>query len=191
VSYGEIVVVGTSAGGVDALARLFSALPQDFSMPILVVMHLPSTSNVDPNLIFGRLRNGQFKEAGDKETFEVGKIYFAPPNYHMLVERDRSISLSQDDPVHFARPSIDVLFESAAQAFGGQATGVLLTGANEDGAAGLQAIGESGGRTFVQDPRQAEARSMPQAALNLFKPTFVGTIEEIALRLSARDRKGA
>lgn len=105
------------------------------------------------------------KEADEKEEIENGVVYFAPPNYHLLIERDHTFSLSADRRVNFARPSVDVLFESAANAYGSELIGVILTGANNDGARGLKKIKDMGGLTIVQDPASAEARYMPEAAI--------------------------
>ena len=123
-------------------------------------------------------------EAVDKTKIEKEQIYFAPPNYHLLVERDFSLSLSQEDPVVFSRPSIDVLFESAARSLGEKVCGVLLTGANEDGAAGLKFIQACGGYTIVQNPMDAEIPTMPQSALTRFRPDFIGSLKEIAQKLA-------
>jgi two-component system, chemotaxis family, protein-glutamate methylesterase/glutaminase len=139
-----------------------------------------------PNCLVEVLRNRcrlAVKEAEDKEPLRAGFVYVAPPNYHVLLERDRSLSLSVDDKVHFSRPSIDVLFESAAQAYGKAAAGVLLTGANEDGAHGLAAVRAAGGTTFVQDPETASIRTMPEAALRLNPQHRVVPLLEIASAL--------
>lgn len=174
------ILVGTSAGGVTAIQVLLQSLPTNFRLPIIFVQHLPTDSNIDPALIYSRYYNGEILEALDKMPAETRHIYFAPPNYHLSLEKDLTFSLSQDDPVHFARPSIDVLFESAAINIGPRACGVLLTGANDDGASGLKAIASCGGSTFVQDPAQAEAPTMPKAALQVMKPDFVGSLPAIA-----------
>ena len=129
--------------------------------------------------IFGRRTRLRVKEADDKDAVSSATLYFAAPGYHLLVERDRSLSLSQDDAVHFSRPSIDVLFESAADVWGPQVAGVLLTGANEDGAAGLEAIHRVGGLTVIQDPAEAAVPTMPRAALQRFAPDYILPLRDI------------
>lgn len=159
------VVIGASAGGVQALLALLPSLPADFNLPILVVLHVPADrSNVLAPLFASKCALA-VKEAEDKEPVEPGVIYFAPSDYHLLVEADGSLALSSDEPVNYSRPSIDVLFESAADAYGPDLVGLVLTGANEDGAAGLKAVAAAGGLTFVEDPASAHARTMPEAAL--------------------------
>lgn len=180
----KAVFIGTSAGGVTALQTLFTALDEKFALPIVVVQHLPSDAQVDPALVFGRIANREILEACDKMPVEHGHIYFAPPGYHLLLERDFSFSLSQDEPVQFSRPSIDVLFQSAANVYGRAACGVILTGANADGADGLRAIQEAGGLTIVQDPVNADVSLMPSSAMAAVKPNFVGSLCDIAKFLS-------
>lgn len=183
----SLIVIGASAGGISALRRLLDYLPQSLKCPIAVVQHLPANSSVSPSLIFPNPAESQAVEALDKMEIESHHIYFAPPGYHLLVERDGTFALSQDDPVNFSRPSIDVLFESAAEAYGSRTCGVLLTGANADGAVGLKAIAEKGGYTIVQDPEEAEIKTMPEAALSLIKPSFVAPLREISNKLNAFD----
>lgn len=161
----EAVVIGTSAGGLAALSVLVAGLAATFRLPLLVVQHIPSGVPTQLAEIFRRKTGLHVKEADEKETVRGGTLYFAAPGYHLLVEQDASLSLSQDDSVHFSRPSIDVLFESAADGYGEKLLGVLLSGANGDGAAGLAAIHAAGGRTVVQAPSSAAMPVMPQAAL--------------------------
>lgn len=177
------VVIGASAGGVTAVQRLFRALDSSFEIPFVVVQHLPPDAAFSTPLVFGMNPHIKFEEAVDKTPIEPSHAYFAPPAYHLLIERDRSLALSQDAPVHHARPSIDVTFESAAEAIGSSVCGILLTGANSDGAAGLKRIADVGGYTIVQSLEDAEVSTMPGSALRLFKPSFVGSIEEIAQKL--------
>jgi two-component system chemotaxis response regulator CheB len=161
----EAVAIGASAGAVEALSRLLPAFPADYAAPVLVVVHVPAErGNILVPLFQAKCR-AVVKEAEDKEPLRGGVIYFAPSDYHLLVEPDRTVSLSSDAPVLHSRPSIDVLFESAADAFGPALAGVVLTGANEDGAAGLRAIEAAGGRALVEDPTGAYASAMPAAAL--------------------------
>ena len=180
----KLVIVGCSAGGVTAIQKLLERLSPELSIPIVVVQHLPADSKIDPNLVFGRCTRRTILEAGDKTMIEADNVYFAAPGYHLLIERDLTFSLSQDEPVHFARPSIDVSFESASAALGADVCGILLTGANSDGAAGLHEISKYGGYTLVQDPKTAESPAMPAAALQLFTPSFVGSIDQIAEKIS-------
>jgi two-component system chemotaxis response regulator CheB len=158
------VVIGASAGAIQALSRLLPDLPEDYGVPILIVVHVPADGSDLPQLFAAKCRLA-VKEAEDKEPIRPGTIYFAPPDYHLMVEADRTVSLSLDEPVLYSRPSIDVLFESAADAYGADLTGVILTGANEDGAEGLAAVAQAGGVALVEDPADAYAKAMPSGAL--------------------------
>jgi len=162
----EAVFIGVSAGGMDALRRVLAPLPADFPAPVVVVQHLHASQGDFLAEYLGRLCALRVKEADDKDSLSPGVVYLAPPNYHLLVESDRSLSLSTDDKVNHSRPSIDVLFESAAAAYGPGAVAVVLTGASRDGAEGLRLIREQGGAAIVQDPATAEHAFMPQAALD-------------------------
>ncbi|WP_407293019.1 chemotaxis protein CheB [Stutzerimonas zhaodongensis] len=175
----DAVVIGASAGGLAALSALVSGLPQAYRLPLLMVQHVPPTGPTQLVEIFQRKTELAVKEAGDKEPVLGGTLYFAAPGYHLLVEADLSLSLSQDDAMHFSRPSIDVLFESAADVWGERVAGILLTGANEDGAAGLEAIQQAGGLTIVQDPGEAEVPTMPLAALQRFAPDYILPLRDI------------
>ncbi|TFF42497.1 chemotaxis protein CheB [Pseudomonas sp. RIT623] len=167
------IVIGASAGGVAALFSVLGALPAGFSVPVLCVLHLPDDRHSQLAEVLQRRLRRPVREAQDKAAIEPGLIYVAGPGYHLSVERDLSFSLSQEEPVHFSRPAIDLLFESAADAYGPALLGVLLTGANEDGARGLLRIRQSGGRTVVQDPRDAQVALMPEAALALHCPDHI------------------
>lgn len=159
------VVIGGSSGGIDALMELLPALPASLGAAVLVVLHLPrDRPSMLPEIFQARCALA-LREASDKEPLSPGVIYFAPPDYHLLVDAGPRAALSVDPPVHYSRPSIDVLFESAADQYGQELIGVLLSGANDDGAAGLQAIGAAGGLVVVQDPASAQVPAMPQAAL--------------------------
>lgn len=158
------VVIGASAGGVEALTVLLPALPAGLRASVLVVLHLRPDKNSLLPAIFGRLCQVPVKEAEDKEPIEPGTIYFAPPDYHLLVDHGPHVVLSADPPVQFSRPSIDVLFESAADVYRRRLWGLVLTGNSSDGAAGLAAVDRFGGRCFVQDPEQAQGPVMPTAA---------------------------
>jgi two-component system chemotaxis response regulator CheB len=159
------VAIGASAGAVQALMKLLPALPADYPLPILIVVHVPpDRDNALVELFRDRCTVG-VKEAEDKEQLRRGMVYFAPSDYHLLVEADGSLSLSLDDLVNYSRPAIDVLLESAADAFGPALVAALLTGANHDGAQGLKAVADAGGRALVQDPATAEVATMPLEAL--------------------------
>ena len=158
------IVIGASAGAVQALSHILPSLPAAYPLPLLVVVHVPAAPS-GLVALFGAKSRIRVREPEDKEPVDAGTVYFAPPGYHMLVEDARSIALSMDEPVLFSRPSIDILFESAADSFGAGLVGVVLTGANEDGANGAAAIGAAGGAVLVQNPAEAFAGAMPGAAL--------------------------
>ena len=183
----RVIVLGASAGGVTALQRFLRLLKPNFSIPLVVVQHMPSGTQVNMDLVYGSATSLVVSQAEPNMQVRPGHCYFAQPGYHLLFETSGEFSLSQDEPVNFSRPSIDVTFESAALAFGPGAVGVLLTGANRDGAQGLQQIHLHGGLTLVQDPTEAEVATMPQAALDIFKPDHVLTLAGIAKVLSSLD----
>lgn len=176
----QAVVIGGSAGAFSALRALLPAFPPTLRVPVMIVLHVPSDRPSAVADVFRQLGSGRVKEAEDKEATEPGAIYFAPAGYHLLVESRCSLALAVDDPVFFSRPSIDVLFESAADAYGRGLLGVLLSGANQDGAAGLRKISTCGGATVIQDPSTAEHATMPSAALKAARPTAILSIDEIA-----------
>jgi len=181
----EAVVIGASAGGVQALSALSAALPADLRVPCFVVIHLPRES---PSLlpeIFSAHCKRPVGEAQDKEPVQAGTVYIAPPDYHLLLDRGPTLALSTDELVHYSRPSIDVLFESAADVYGKGLLGIILTGWNQDGADGLQAVHRAGGLTIVQNPDTAEAPVMPQAALARTPVHYILNLEEIAALLAA------
>tara|TARA_B100001750_G_scaffold49870_1_gene37800 strand:- start:1147 stop:1725 length:579 start_codon:yes stop_codon:yes gene_type:complete len=175
----KAIVVGASAGGLEALYKIFQNLPADFPLPILTVIHLPPNK---PSVIADIMNDKcamKVVEAYDKTVIEAGHIYFAPPNYHMQIESDFSVSLSTEAPVQFSRPSIDILFETAAEAYGEGLLGIILTGANSDGARGLKKIMQYGGSAIIQDPDEAEIDAMPKAAMNKCPQADVKKLEEI------------
>ena len=176
----DAIVVGTSAGGVEALTVLLSALPANLHLPIFVVLHLPRGR---PSLLadlFTPRCALRVREADDKEPVEPATVYVAPPDYHLLIDTGPCIALSADDLVNHSRPSIDVLFESAADVYGARLAGIILTGANDDGAAGLDAVHRAGGVTIVQEPGSALASAMPAAALQRTQADFVLPLAGIA-----------
>jgi two-component system chemotaxis response regulator CheB len=184
----DAIVVGASAGGVEALLTIFKPLRKGFSLPIVTVLHLSEDRRSRLADVFRTHLAIAVKEADDKETLVPGTLYFAAPGYHLSVEMDHSLSLSQEDRVFYSRPSIDILFDSAADAYGPRLAGVLLTGANKDGAQGMARINECGGLTVIQDPEQAIARTMPDAALALHTPDFLLPLPDISLLLVELER---
>lgn len=174
------VVIGASACGSKALLPILQALPANFAVPIVIVQHLHPSQRDAAAMYRADALALPLCEAEEKQTPQAGCVYFAPANYHLLLEHDFTFSLSIDARVHYSRPSIDVLFESAAQACGAKLIGILLSGANQDGAAGLRYIQRCGGVTLVQDPNSAEVSAMPRAALAAFQPDAVLTPAQIA-----------
>ena len=160
----QLIVIGCSLGGMNALTLILSALPRTFPVPIAIAQHRYRTSNDSLPAYFRRHVALDVVDADDKQWFRPGHVYLAPANYHLLVE-EGEFSLSVDEAVAFSRPSIDVLFESAADAYHEKLAGVILTGANADGARGAARIKQNGGFVIVQDPKTAEAPEMPSAAL--------------------------
>jgi two-component system chemotaxis response regulator CheB len=167
----EAIVIGGSAGALEALLVILPALPEQVWCPIAIVLHLPPAQ---PNLvpeILSRVSGRAVHEAEDKAPLRDRTIYVAAPNYHLLIERNRSLSLSIDEPVHHSRPAIDVLFESAADAYGPAVAGLILSGANHDGAEGLFQIRQAGGVAIVQAPATASSSMMPEAAMRRVGPS--------------------
>ena len=175
----EAVVIGASAGGFEAMLAILKELPDTYPMPLVAVLHLPDNHESRLAELFGYRLSLQVREARDKESLAPGVLYFAPSGYHLSIENDHSFSLSCEDRVSFARPSIDVLFASAADAYGKALAGVLLTGANYDGAAGLAGMRVAGALTIVQDPASAEVPTMPEAAIRRMAPDLILPLAEI------------
>lgn len=186
----HLIVIGVSAGGLDALKRLLGALPGDFPLPIVIVQHLRSGSGSNLAECLQNFCAIHLKEADEGERLTPATAYFAPPDYHLLVEHDDTLVLSVDPPVRYARPSVDVLFESAADAFARAVIGVILTGANDDGSAGLQRIKAAGGIAIVQDPADAEVRQMPLNAVQTGPVDYVVPLAQIPKLLCALVREG-
>lgn len=175
----EALVIGASAGGVSALLAILAGLKPGFKLPIAVVLHIPDNRQSHLAEVLGRRLGLPAKEADNREVLKAGMLFFAAPGYHLSVEADRSFSFSREEPVYFSRPSIDFLFESAADVYGPALAGVLMTGANQDGAAGIAAIKRQGGFTVVQDPQDAHVPTMPLAALALQQPNVVAGLVDI------------
>jgi two-component system chemotaxis response regulator CheB len=175
----RLVVIGTSWGGLNALSRIVEGLPLDFRLPIVVVQHRGRDSDETMAMILQSRCQRPVLDAEDKDVIQPGSVYLAPPDYHLLID-DGYLSLSIDEPVAFSRPSIDVLFETAADVYGSGVIGVLLTGANQDGTKGLQKIKDAGGYAIVQDPAGAEVATMPESAIADVAVDCILPLERIA-----------
>jgi len=175
----DAIVIGASSGGMNAMKVMFPLLPKDFNTPIIMVQHISPRSEGHWIALLNEISNLEIKEADEKELISKGIIYIAPPNYHLLIEKDKTLSLTIDERVNYARPSIDVLFESAAEAYQNKLIGVVLTGSNNDGANGLKRIKESGGLTIVQQPKTAESPFMPASAIDIAAPDYILDLEDI------------
>jgi two-component system, chemotaxis family, protein-glutamate methylesterase/glutaminase len=181
----EVALIGTSAGGIESLSEILCRLDENFSIPLVVVMHRTDPSNGLTNVLQESCALPVL-EPEDKCALRGGAVFIAPAGYHLLMEK-RWFALSTDEPVNYSRPSIDVLFESAADCFGSKTIGIILTGANQDGAKGLAAIKKMNGYAVVQDPQTAQYPTMPEAALSLVDADQVLNLAEIADLLNAID----
>ncbi|MCP4136959.1 MAG: chemotaxis protein CheB [bacterium] len=176
----KAMVIGVSAGGLEALTELLPLFPADFPIPIIIVQHRrPEVDNFLARYLDDRCPL-HVVEAEEKEPVRPGVIYLAPPGYHVLIEDDETFALSIDEQVNYARPSVDVLFESASDVYGPGLIGVVLTGANKDGALGSKKIKENGGDVLVMDPESAYSRVMPDGAIDACEVDFVGSLKDIA-----------
>jgi len=182
----EIVVIGASLGGLDAVSELLGQLPRGFPLPVAVCQHRTSMPH-DGSLasLWQQVTSLRVGDAEDKMAIEPSRVYVAPADYHLLVESRGLFALTTDPPVLWARPSIDVLFESAAETFGAAVIGVILTGASADGAQGLKAVRDHGGCALVQDPATAECAVMPRAALDATAVNHVMGLQEIGRIITA------
>ncbi len=177
------VVIGTSYGGLEALKTILPELKKDFPIPVIIVLHVGEHSN---DFFINHLNDIcelEVKEAEANEPILPGFVYFAPPGYHLQVEDNYIFSLSVEKKLNFSRPSIDILFETAAWIYKNQLIGIVLTGANSDGANGLKTIKEFGGMTIVQNPCHATSPIMPRFALKAVKPEIRSNIEDVAAQL--------
>lgn len=181
----DAVVIGASSGGIELLGTLLPRLPVGFPAAVLIVQHIRGDSRSRLHELYEKQCALSVCEAADKQPIEPGTVYFAPPDYHLLVESNYACALSVDDPVRYSRPSIDVLFESAAWAYRSRLLGILLTGANDDGSAGMAAIREAGGTTWAQLPSSARAPTMPLSAIARDVVDEVLAPAAIAARLAA------
>jgi two-component system, chemotaxis family, protein-glutamate methylesterase/glutaminase len=185
----EAIVMGSSAGGLNALQKVLSRLPGDFRIPILVVQHVHAQSD---SYLVRHLKNLcalTIKEAEEKELISGGTVYIAPANYHLLVDEDHTLCLSTDEKVNYSRPSIDVLFETAADVYREKLVGIILTGANEDGTQGMKKIKRNGGLLIVQDPASAESAHMPAAVVRQMAVDYILPLSEIAPFLERLDKQ--
>ncbi|WP_426176224.1 chemotaxis protein CheB [Massilia sp. TWR1-2-2] len=169
----QAIIVAGSAGGVDAMLQLLPGLPVPLGAPVICMLHLPANRDSRLAELFAARMAVPVVEAADKQPVEAGVVYFAGGGYHLSIEQDRTFSLSCEAPVHFARPAIDVLLNSAADAYGDSLVAILLTGANHDGADGMAQVHARGGLTVVQDPAEAQVATMPQCAIDLDTPDLV------------------
>lgn len=183
----DAIVMGASAGGIEALMALLPALSAAFRIPIVIVLHLPRDRPSLLAQVFLQKCALPVCEAVDKEPVRPGTVYFAPPDYHLLIDEGPCLALSADELVNYSRPSIDVLFESAADVYGARLLGIILTGANEDGAQGLAAVHAAGGITIVQEPDNAQVRQMVVSALNRSPASYVLDLEGISAVLRTLD----
>jgi len=176
--YGAIII-GGSAGSFKIISRVIVSLPADFPIPLIVCVH--RLRNVKAGIISALSNNSSIKitEPFDKDPIEPGTVYIAPANYHLLIEQGNFFSLATSKPINHSRPSIDIAMKSAASAYSKRVLGILVSGANSDGAEGMIAIHQAGGTTIVQDPEEAEIPSMPEAALDSYKPDYVYNADKI------------
>lgn len=179
----EAVVMGASAGAIEAMLTILPSLPANYPLPLLVVIHIPPDRKSMIAELFQSRCKLRVKEVEDTELIEPGTVYIAPPDYHVLVEPDHRLSLSSEEPVLYSRPSIDVLFESAADVYGTGLLAVILTGANSDGALGSRAVKAAGGTVIIQDPETAYSSAMPKAALSQCPDAQTLDLEQIMVYL--------
>jgi two-component system chemotaxis response regulator CheB len=175
----KAIVIGASAGGLRALSMLLATLPAQYPLPLIIVQHRAKTEDQLLEDVLQHKTSLTIKQADEKERIKPGVAYFAPPDYHLMIEDTETFSLSSDEPVQYSRPSIDVLFGSAAQFYKTGLIGVLLTGANDDGSEGIRQISRRGGLTIVQDPDEAEYQVMPRAAIRTHEVKRILTLKEI------------
>ncbi len=175
----EAIIIGGSWGGLHAVTTILEKLQPDYPVPVIVVLHRGKNFASELDIVLGKKLNMPVKEVEEKEPVLPGHVYIAPANYHLLIEQDRTFSLDISSPVLYSRPSIDVTFESAAEVYKHKLLGIILTGANNDGARGLQILVSKGGQALVQDPAEAEANLMPKAAIRSVPTAQVLTLKRI------------
>ncbi len=179
----KVVVIGASTGGLTAIKAILSVLQSEFALAVIIVMHRHKDSDGYLEQLLDNECKMHVKQADEKEEIKAGEVYVAPPNYHLLIEDDGTFAISVEGAVNYARPSVDVVFESAAEVYGERLIGVVLTGANKDGSLGLKKIKEAGGLAIVQTPETSEAVDMPSAAIAAVNPDYVLPLDEIGLLL--------
>ncbi|MBC8549082.1 MAG: chemotaxis protein CheB [Candidatus Brocadiales bacterium] len=179
----KVIVIGVSTGGLKALKAILSVLPSEFALSVIIVMHRHKDTDGYLERSLDNVCKMHVKQADEKEEIKAGMVYVAPPNYHLLIEDNGTFSMSVEGAVNYARPSVDVVFESAAEVYGKALIGVILTGANKDGSLGLKRIKEAGGLAIVQTPETSDAADMPRAAIAAVNPDYVLPLDEIGLLL--------
>ena len=176
----KAVVIGGSAGALQALFIILRDLPANYELAIFITVHVPPERRSILAEVLQSKCQITVQEAQDKESISIGTAYIAPPDYHLLVEKNGTLALSSDEPIFYSRPAIDVLFESAADAYGPAVVGVVLSGASGDGAKGLKSIESAGGVAIVEDPGTAYASTMPEAALNACNEAKIFSLDQLA-----------
>ncbi len=175
----SLIVMGGSWGGFQASLTILRDLPSNFAIPIVLILHRQKNTDSDLHLIYDRKLRLKTKEVEEKEFIRSGFVYLAPANYHVLIEKEGFFSLDDSELVNFSRPAIDVTFSNAAHVYGSEAMGILLSGASGDGSLGLKQISDSGGITIVQNPDEAEADTMPRAAIKIIPGCSILSANEI------------
>ena len=175
------MAIGGSAGSLDGVLKIVTALPANTDLSVIIIVHRKNDSESILTDLISTRTNLKVKEIEDKEAITPATVYIAPADYHLLIEDERSFSLDSSEKIHYSRPSIDVSFESVAEVFGKTAIGILLSGANADGAEGLYQIKQAGGFTIVQDPASADVGFMPQQALEIMQPDKILSSSDIAI----------
>ena len=175
----KIIVIGGSAGSFKIVNKILASIPANYKHPLIICMH--RLRNVRSGFVSTLSMNSEFKikEIHDKELIEPGIAYIVPSNYHLITDYGYKFLLSIEPPVNHSRPSIDIAMETTAEVFRNKTIGIILSGANNDGAIGLQKIQNNGGITIVQDPDESEIKTMPQSCLKLFRPTYIANVETI------------
>jgi two-component system chemotaxis response regulator CheB len=185
ISVNKIIVIGGSAGSLEVLFQLLPLLRDDISASILIVLHRRSSTESSLSELLANKCNLPLTEAEDKDILQPGHIYLAPSDYHLLVEKDKTLSLDDSEKVNYSRPSLDVTFESASDVYGASVTGIVLSGANDDGTLGLLAIQRAGGTVIVQDPETAQMPVMPQNVLTHLSVDHIFSIKQMAQYINA------
>jgi two-component system chemotaxis response regulator CheB len=175
----DLIVIGGSAGGISAVQTILKRIPSDFQIPIVIVIHLPADNRGLLTEVLQVSSKIPLKEPNDKDPIERGKVYTAPSGYHLMVEKEKIFCVNLDEPVQYSIPSIDVFFASAAEVYESKILGVILSGANEDGAEGLCRLVENGGVAIIQSPKTAQSPLMPQSALKAAPSALSLSPEEI------------